>query len=72
MILLQCGSCDWIQEASDIYDTCPKCRAYQALRRLTEDEAVQLIDCGEVQYCAACRILHSGPIAMDMERVACG
>jgi hypothetical protein len=72
MILLRCMSCDWIQEASDIYDTCPKCRAYQALKRLTEDEAVRLIDCGEVVYCKACQILHSGPMAMDVESVARG
>ncbi len=72
MILLQCGSCDWIQEASDIYDTCPKCRGYQCLKRLTEDEAVRLIDCGEVIHCKACRILHSGPLAMDMGSMAAG
>ncbi len=72
MILLRCGSCDWIQEATDIYDTCPKCRGYQCLKRLDEDEAVRLIDCGEVILCKACKILHSGPMAMDVDSVADG
>lgn len=65
MTAYRCLLCDWITETDK--RSCPsKCQrcGHLGVQALTTDQLADLLDSGEVVYCAACKCIHSGPVNM--------
>jgi hypothetical protein len=61
--MFYCTACSFVTEGDSKPSQCRWC-SHKKMGKLTLKQFTKLLDAGEVVYCEACQLVHSGPVSM--------